>query len=349
MTALPNGRPDDEIHPLGIVNAILRQRRLVVGVVLLALIPTAVLVLAKRRQFTTTASFTVQGRRQNSLQGLASQFGLGPLSVESGQSPIFFLDLLQTRQILGPIVDSVGSVDSLGRKVPLDLAQLWQIRESAPALRREHLIMLLKGAVHASIAQRTGVVSLTVTTNSAPLSVLIAQRIIDELNHFNSETRQSQASAELRFSETRLREVSAELRESEERLLDFTLSNRDIRSAPPLQVRQERLQRDVLLRQQVVSSLAQSVEQARIERVRDTPVISVVERPSAPPLPDGRGLTGSMGLAAVLGGLFGVLIALVRDRDSALPTPDHRTEEFKKLRKELLQDLIRPWRLLSRR
>ena len=67
------------------------------------------------------------------------------------------------------------------------------------------------------------------------------------------------------------------------------------------------------MRQEVVTSLTQSYEQARIEEVRNTPVITVLEPPELPVIPDQRGLLRSAILGLLLGGLVGVLAALGRE------------------------------------
>ena len=70
---------------------------------------------------------------------------------------------------------------------------------------------------------------------------------------------------------------------------------------PELNFQQERLQRQVQLQQQLYTTLSQSFEQAKIEEVRDTPVITVVEPPEAPVRPDPRGLVRNAFLTIILG------------------------------------------------
>jgi uncharacterized protein involved in exopolysaccharide biosynthesis len=58
-------------------------------------------------------------------------------------------------------------------------------------------------------------------------------------------------------------------------------------------------------KQQVFQTLSQAVEQARIDEVRDTPVLSIIEPPTIPPVRDSRGL--ALKLIAALA--FGVASA----------------------------------------
>ena len=145
------------------------------------------------------------------------------------------------------------------------------------------------------------------------MSAQIVQRLLDIVNTFNLESRQTQAQAERRFEEDRLAQARQELRDSEDRMQLFLQSNRDFQNSPQLQFEQGRLQRDLTVRQQVVLSLAQSYEQARIAEVRNTPVITVVEHPAPPVLPDPRRLLLKGLLGLVGGALLGALGALWRD------------------------------------
>jgi uncharacterized protein involved in exopolysaccharide biosynthesis len=332
---------------LGFINPLLRQRRILIATVALTGFVFVGWGLLRTRTYTTGASFLIEGRRSSSLQGLAAQFGIAVPAQEGGQSPNFYADLIREREILNPVVDSVFTeVGGANGRGP-HLWELLHIKETDPAARRERTIRALQDRVTATVAQRTGVVSFTVKTDSPRLSWSIAQRIVAALNTFNLRTRQSQAAAERRFTEGRLTTVRGDLQAAEAELLAFTQRNRDIRSAPELQVQQERLQREVSLRQQVFTTLAQAVEQAKIEEVRDTPVISPVAQPIVPPLPDDRGLGRLALIALLLGGVIGSALAISRDR-SRRPLPSEPDAvEFNALLSEIGSDLRHPWRLLS--
>jgi uncharacterized protein involved in exopolysaccharide biosynthesis len=144
--------------------------------------------------------------------------------------------------------------------------------------------------------------------------------------------------------------VKGELRVSEDRLQSFLQSNRDYRNSPSLVFTYERLQADVMLLRQVVMTLQQSAEQAKIEEVRDTPTVTLVESPSLPVRPDSRGVLKYALIGVVLGTFLGMAVAFVREmlsRPSVRDTSDY--EEFVRLRREAVSDLLHPWRALRRR
>jgi len=196
---------------------------------------------------------------------------------------------------------------------------------------------------------KSGLVTVSVRAESAELSQQIASRVLQLLNRFNLDRRRSQAAEERRFVEGRVGEVKSELRLAEDRLQYFLQANRDYGNSPSLRFQQERLAADVALQRQLFTTLTQSYEQAKIEEVRDTPVITVVELPEVPARPDSRGLL----LRALGGFVAGMLLGMAIAALSALTHSNRvqRSEEFEAytaLRNEAISDLKRPWRPLLR-
>jgi uncharacterized protein involved in exopolysaccharide biosynthesis len=176
------------------------------------------------------------------------------------------------------------------------------------------------------------------------LSQELNAKILELLNKFNMETRRSRATQERAFTTQRLAQVAGELREAEDRQQYFLQRNRDYRNSPDLSFQQERLARDVSMHQQVYTTLAQSLEQAKIEEVRDTPVITVVQAPSAPPRPDSRGLLRLFILSMLTGTVVGILLALARESvRSGVETHDGRWVEFSSLARASLMDVRHPF------
>ncbi|MGH7579880.1 MAG: hypothetical protein ACREM9_06890, partial [Gemmatimonadales bacterium] len=265
-----------------------------------------------------------------------------------GASPDFYIGLLESRRILGETVKTEYTFPTDTGQVSGTLVDVFEIEGETEAERQALALRRFRGMVSAELDRPSGVVSFQVETRYPELSAQIAQRLLDLINRFNLETRQSQASAERRFTESRLSEAKDELLEVENRLQAFLEVNRDLGSSPLLRFRQERLEREVSIRQAVVSALAQNFEQARIDEVRDIPVITVVEEPVLPALPDSRMLLLRGLLALVAGALLGALLAFFMAfvRASRTDTADE-VEEFRRLKRATAHDIRRPWRLLG--
>jgi uncharacterized protein involved in exopolysaccharide biosynthesis len=335
---------------LAIVNVLLRHRGLIAGTALLLAAVVSGVILLLPRTYTAESTLTPQSRRMTSnLSGLAAQFGLALPGADAGQSPAFYADLLSSHQILGQVVDTKFEYPSDTGVVRGTLVQIYRAKGDTPPLRRDAAIRRLAEDVEASTVQKTGVIELAVQARHPVLAQLISQRLIALLDQYNLHTRQSQAAAERRFTEQRLDEVRRDLRAAEDALQRFLQRNRDYRNSPELAFEQERLKREVSLEQQLYSTLAEAFEQAKIEEVRDTPVITVVEPPEAPVRPDPRGLLRNGLLALVLGALLGMALAIGRAYAvNARSLRAHEASEFERLRHDAFQDLTRPWRPLSR-
>lgn len=352
-------RPRRHIAPRGpsvfsVLNVLLRHRLLVAACTIALPLAAAALVMMQPRTYTSTAVVVPQSRRlPSNLGGLAAQFGVALPTADATQSPSFYADLARSRSILLAISDSTYTYDTPDGRVsgPLHSIVPDDAAKKSLPLRRDETVEWLREHLVPSAAQRTGVVSISAETESPVLSQQILVRILAELDRYNQETRQSQARSERRFTEQRLSDARRDLRQAEERLVAFGQQNRAAVS-PQLRAELQRLEREVGFREQVVTSLVQAFEQARIDEVRDTPVFSLIDPPSAPARPNGRGLVLRLLAAIIAGAGLGVLLAFMRDglRPRTVPAgaAEDDFDEFVMLRREAAHDLRHPLRGLRR-
>ena len=350
--------PQDDVGadepPVSLVRlgeVLLRARDLILLCALVLGAIVAALTLLRDRTYTATATLMPQARRptQGGLQGIAAQFGLNMALGEATQSPAFYGDLLTSRALLGAVATTTFTFDTGTGRVSGTLVDIYRAKGRTPELRRDDAIRRLEDQVSASVTTRTGVITLAVRTIHPQLAVAINQRLLELLNDFNLRSRQSQAAAERRFTERRLEEIRRELRAAEDRLQEFMQRNRDFRGSPELTFREERLSREVSMQQQIFTTMAQAFEQAKVDEVRDTPVITIVVPPELPVRPDRRGLAVRTLLALLVGAGLGAGIAILRAYGANARGLDARSvEELDALRRETLGDLVRPWRPVRR-
>ena len=343
--------PDAEgdVSVLTLVNVLLRQRWLIAGCAFVLFAAVVGAGLLRDRVYTATAAFMPQERRgSSSLSGLASQLGINVPISDGSQPPQFYVDLLRSREILKAVLETEFEATTQAGVARGTLLDIYDLKETTPALRREEALIRLSRQIEAEASAKTGVIYLAVATTDAALSAQIADRLLELVNEFNMRHRRSQASAERQFTERRLAEVRADLLAAENRLQAFLQQNRDIR-APSLRFEEDRRTREVGMQTQLYTTLAQAYEQAKIEEVRDTPVISIIESPEPPVRPSPRGLVVKGLIALFLGTVAGSLLAFARDFVGS-PSPGRRGEvaEFRRLRRETLRDLTQPWRPLGR-
>ncbi len=304
--------PAGSVSLVGAMAAILRYRRLVLGSGAGLAFLVGVVVLLLPRTYTASAAFTPQASK-SVLGGVAAQFGLAlPLS-DGNQSPAFYADLLHSRTVLEPLVRQPIDFSWQGKAYHGSFVTYARIRDADSARAREKAMEALEKVMRISVSTRTNIVRVETTTRYPELSLRLTESALDLLNNFNVETRRSQATAQRQFLERRLTEVAQELADAEDAARDFAKRNRaSLATSPELTLQQERLTRVVNQREEVYSGLVQALEQAKLDEIRDTPLLTVTESPELPARPDRRGLALTTLVAFMIGCVVGAVVAIVR-------------------------------------
>ena len=300
---MASDQPDD-LSFAAALTFLLAHRRLVLGTGLLVFVLVTAVSLLRSRTFTSTASFMPQTSESvlSRFSGLAATFGVPVPASDAGSSPAFYVTLLKSRDVLRRTVQTPYLIRVGGDTIRRTLVDFYKAEGATPAARRDAAAERLLEDLMVSTGRETGIVKLEVTTVDPALSQQVSQRMIGLVSEFNMLRRQSNAGSERRFVEGRSAEAKRALEAAEGRLQGFLQRNREYRNAPQLVFEYDRLQRDVQMQQQIYSSLAQALEQSRIDEVRNTPVITLIEPPDLPAKPDGR--------FALVKGILGLLVGL---------------------------------------
>ncbi|MDB4879083.1 MAG: lipopolysaccharide biosynthesis protein [Gemmatimonadetes bacterium] len=294
-------------------NIVLRRRRLLVVLpVLCALLALAYSVVSSRK-YTARASFipTESASRGSmaGLAGLAATIGVSQLGALGGSpsgSAQFYADLLQARELqLAAIrtryVAPAGASPFTGTLIRyFKLEKEDSVRAEVKALRK------LDDITSISFDRLTSVVHLSVTTKNPQLSAQVARRLLDLTNDFNQRRRQAQYGAEREFVEQQSSEAATALRNAEDALTAFQVQNRTMMS-PLLSAEQRRRERAVDLARQIYVNLAQQQAMTRMEAVRSTPLIAVIDAPESLVEPD----RPHQVVATLGGGAFGLLLVII--------------------------------------
>lgn len=303
-------RRDRSIFELATV-AVRRWRLLVLVPLLCAGVAGAVY-LWMGPDYVATSRFVPQNPKAAGAQltGLAERFGLSLGGGGGETSPEFYVQLLDSPELLQRLVDTrftFTTADGAGADtLSGTLAELYEIEGDTPLQVRRGVIRRLLEDVTAEVAPETGIVTAQVESPWRGLAVAINARLLELVNEFNVNQRRSLASEEREFVAQRREEARQELLAAEAALQEFVSHNRRFSPTSELMVEQARLQRQVDVKQQVYLTLAQAFEQARIDEVRSTPVITVVESPETYP----RRAPGSLPLVAILAAFVGLVAAI---------------------------------------
>jgi uncharacterized protein involved in exopolysaccharide biosynthesis len=345
------GPIEDRGSLIDFLSTILLYRWVVLAVVIPIIAVAGIVAILQERTYTSQSSFISQAQSSTSnISGLASQLGLTLPQGGASENPAFAADLVKSRTILEAAALSEYPVDVNGRAAKKSLLEIYNISGGSSQSRTDRGVKRLVRDVTVSLNQRTGLVSVGVVAPSATLAQAINQRVLDLLNDFNLHNRQSQARTERVFTERRLAEVATDLRAAEDRLEGFLQANRNYRSSPTLNFQYDRLERSVSDQQTLHATLLQAFERAKIDEVRDTPVITVVDVPSLPARPNSRAIVLIKTLFWVMLGLaIGIGLAFVRARLSRQRR--HGSAEFRELERlagELKRELLWPFGRIKR-
>jgi len=294
------------------LNILLRHRRLFIWVPIVSTIVALLMALAWGRDYIAESRFVPNSSDQLArVSGIAAQFGL--MLNGSGapsESPEFYTELLGSRELLTAAVlteyrfaKRPGGKDS----VSASLVDLYEVTRSTPEATVLASVEKLRTNLSISTGlRRAGIVSVATTAPWRDLSIQINRRLLGLVNDFNLRQRQSQAAAERRFVEGRLAQARDSLEQAENRLAGFLEQNRQYQASPRLLFESQRLQRRVDLAQGVYVTLARAVEEARIEEIRNTPVITVLDGPEG-----SARRAHSLRLIAAVGLVLGIIAAVI--------------------------------------
>lgn len=272
--------------------------------------------LVQPRSYTSSASFVLQGGRANSpITGLASQFGI-PIPVpQPNYSPAFYQEVVHSRAVLDSVAVATVCDPCAGSRRSVPLSSILERDRGSLQRNLAATTRYLQKAVATEAGQQSGIIRISVTMPSAHVAEQVANLVLAQVSRLNFETRRDQARAERRFAEHSLGEVAADLRSAEQRLKAFRESNRFI-VVPDLQLQESRLEREVRRYEEIYTALVRAYEQARIDEVRDTPTLTILERPSFPVEPNSRGLVSRSVFAFLVGSTFAAALLLWAARRS---------------------------------
>jgi uncharacterized protein involved in exopolysaccharide biosynthesis len=281
-----------------------RYRRMMTAIMLATLVGSAVrlLVLSPDIYMAKVTILPSGGQGQSSVMGLLAGFaGAPPVGIGGGDesSSALFPRILESRTLGIEVLRAQYAFDAGGERVNTTLYAYLAAENDDQAL------LALAGLRAIDIDKETGMLTLSVRTGNPQLSAQICERYVEALEKFNDETRLVTAKQHGEFIRERLNQTLAELAAAEERLADFKARNMRMND-PGLELERLRLERDVVLKSQVFTTLTSQAEVSRIEEAKNIPVVRILDRPNVPAMPVPVPLVA--GMAAGL--IVGVILAL---------------------------------------
>ncbi len=279
------------------------------------------------KTWTATTSFVPeQALGSNNTSILGALGGIGSLlgdaggasalaKLKDGPSTEFFADVLTSTELMSATLRTPFP-DPLEPSVRKPLLELIDVSGSTPERRFGNGLRKFEKKVLVVISRKSSIVNLSVTLRDPNLSAAVANRMLELLNRFNLERRQRSSTEQRRFAEGRLSTARVELDSAEHARQAFLDANRSYYESPRLMATYDQLDRAVRVKEGILVGLTKTFEESRVAEVRDTPLITVVDKATPPDRPLQRPLLWG-GLACAAGlilGLVGVVFAALSDR-----------------------------------
>lgn len=342
-TVVPSDDTTSDLSLLRVINVLLAHRWLVIGLPLLFAVLFALMAIFGSQTFNATSILAPEngGSKASSAASIAAQFGIAVPTNGSGETPAFYERLLTSQEVMLQLGLTNYQFQTEDGPVDGNLIELLEIEGETPNQRQNLMLNRLSEAVQILPNDVSGTLTVKTIAPWPQLALQMNHRLLELADQFNGDRRRSRAGAEAKFLEDRVDEARAELAAAEASLQAFHSRNRNFASSPELVLEQARLQRNLNLKQEIYISLAKSYEQAQIDQVRNTPVLTVLSKAQII-APAGRKLKIKVILGLILGFMIAAGIAFTRtDLEYKRLNPTQEYERFVDLRRAAINEVIR--------
>lgn len=151
-----------------------------------------------------------------------------------------------------------------------------------PDMLKYSTIKKFKERLNIKYDRKTNITSISVTVEDPLASKQIADLFYYEISSFINKTINDSGKMKQNFLNERIQSIETELVKNEKILEDFLSENKSINQSPKLLQQLTRLQREVTLKETAYLLLKKELEIARIDEVKRTLKLIVIEKPDIP-------------------------------------------------------------------
>jgi len=316
-------RMEETINKIGYYLRLLWQERKVIAIVngIVFAISVLILIFVVRPYYESTITILPDYGNKSTIAGL-SELAASITGMDLAQSSPteIYENIVYSDAVLQPVAYTKYKTESF--KGSVNLIQYFDLRPDAdePPERRE-LTMYRKffksfstGNLSTNVTGLTKILTITVTMPESRLSADVANRIAQSLDEYIRTKRKSFASDQKIYIEKRLSQVKDSLTFVENMLKQFRQQNRVIGQSPELMLEQARLERNVETLSTVYIQLTNQYELAKLDEIKDTPVLNVREEVTDPVYKKGPPRTLILGILMLMSLLCSCIYFIYRDQ-----------------------------------
>lgn len=220
-------------------------------------------------------------------QSLVANFGMNSGSNDQNFN---ITDVVKSRLIAEKAIKQEwGMID--GKNITL--VELWKMKDKSglslinkedinPLIVQEKAIRKFHDHIDVNENNISGLIKISSTFQDPYISAGIANFIGEQVEKYIQKENSAQSKKEKIFISGRLSIVKSELDSAEMKLKDFKKRNRGYEDSPELNMISSRFEREVEAKKGVYLTLQQQLELARIEEVKKSPILHVLDYASVP-------------------------------------------------------------------
>ena len=246
--------------------------------------------------------------------GLAAQFGI-ELPLDQSQQKWVYPEIIKSRSLARSMLKRRFDTNKFGPQK--QLLQIFTYGNGNPQSSQDILeikaVDRLLEMISVSENIKTGIITLSIFSSESQLAAEINQALIEELDSYQRRYNKAKTINTKHFIEGRIQDTEKELVAAEENLKIFRDRNRRIENSPALQLEQQRLGREVSVLTGVFTTLKQQLETTKIEEVKESDYVIVVDPPEIPLSRSKPNKKNMVVLSGFLGLGLGFLFSLLRE------------------------------------
>ena len=259
-----------------------RKKFLLVNFIVLILALAYLLFLAKPYYESTVTILPEYGSKSNLLSQLSGLAELAGVKVGESAPTEIYQNLISSETVMRDVIYAKYKTEEFPDSV--NLIHYFEIESSDkdPVIqKREEFLKLYKNLVKSKIStdvdRMTKILNVTVTMPEAQLSADVVNNLVKSLDRYIRTQRKSNATEQSFYLEKRTKQIKDSLNIAENALKNFREQNRITSQSPNLLLEQARLARNVEILQTVYVELTKQLEIAKIDEIKDAPVLNVKE------------------------------------------------------------------------
>lgn len=238
--------------------------------------------------YKTTITILPEYGTKSSLGELGGLASLAGINLAEGASTLIYQNLLTSESVLGPVI--YGNYLTKEYKDSVNLIQYFDIevekRDDPDVQKRRQFLkvynLFRNAIIQTDLDRMTEILDITITMPESKLSAEVANNVVASLDQYVQTVRKSNAIDRRLYLERRNSQIEDSLRNYEEALKTFQIQNKIIEQSPELVLQQSRLMRNVELYQAINIQINQQLEIARIDEIKDNPIINLKEKAKDP-------------------------------------------------------------------